>query len=101
MFLCTPFFFKHKTSYVHGLISKKNIKEWLSSYLVQTPLYIHHGIEKDNTFLNNDEVATELVMNDISEHVPKEDNITAQQQTLLWNKDRFLHIAPGENECST
>lgn len=85
----------HKTSYVHSLINKRNIKEWLT-YLVQTPLYIHHNIKIDNTFLNNDEEAPALVMDDISEHVPIEDNIIAQQQTLMWNEDRFLHIAPGE-----
>ena len=28
--------------------------------------------------------------------MPIEDNATAQQQTLLWNEDRFLHLAPGE-----
>lgn len=58
---------------IHGLINKKNIKEWLS-YLGQTPLYIHHDIKIDITFLSNYEVATELVMDDLSEHVPIEDN---------------------------
>ena len=85
----------HKTSYVHGLINKNNIKEWLK-YLVQTPLYIHHKIEIDDAFLNRDQVAPQLVIDDISEHVPIEDNLTAQQQTLLWNEDKILHIAPGE-----
>ncbi|CAG4966588.1 unnamed protein product [Parnassius apollo] len=35
-------------------------------------------------------------MDEISENVPIEDNLVAQQQTLLWNDDYFLSIAPGE-----
>lgn len=39
---------------------------------------------------------SQLNMDEISEHVPIEDNLVAQQQTLLWNDDYFLSIAPGE-----
>ncbi|KAG5881061.1 hypothetical protein JTB14_014121 [Gonioctena quinquepunctata] len=93
-FICT-LKTEHKTSYVHGFINKNNIKEWLK-YLVQTPFYIHYKIEIDDAFLNRDQVAPQLVIDDVSEHVPIEDNLTAQQQTLLWNEDKVLHIAPGE-----
>ncbi|RVE51059.1 hypothetical protein evm_004350 [Chilo suppressalis] len=40
--------------------------------------------------------APELVLDDVSEHVAIEDNLTAQQQTLMWNQDLHLHMAPGE-----
>ncbi|XP_049318190.1 uncharacterized protein LOC105232370 isoform X10 [Bactrocera dorsalis] len=88
----------YKSSYVHGLINLNSIKKWLT-YLVKTPLYIYHNITIDNTFLNNNnnnEAAPELVLDDVSEHVPIEDNLTAQQQTLMWNEDLHLHMAPGE-----
>lgn len=87
----------HKTSYVQGLINKGHIKEWLR-YLVTTPLYIYHEIKMDDSFLNSDQRTSKLTMDDVSEHVPPEDNLTAQQQTLLWNEDQFLGIAPGENK---
>lgn len=35
-------------------------------------------------------------MDERSENVLIEDNLTAQQPTLLWNDDYFLSIAPGE-----
>lgn len=38
-------------------------------------------------------------MDDISEHVPMEENTTAQQQTFLWNEDKFLLKAPGERSA--
>ncbi|XP_046971063.1 uncharacterized protein LOC124538105 [Vanessa cardui] len=85
----------HKTSYVHGLINKSHIKEWLS-YLVSTPLYIYHDIKIDESFFTGNERTSQLNMDEISEHVPIEDNLVAQQQTLLWNDDYFLSIAPGE-----
>ncbi|RVE40724.1 hypothetical protein evm_014625 [Chilo suppressalis] len=87
----------YKSSYVHGLINLKNIKKWLT-YLVKTPLYIYYNITIDNTFLNNNNnvTAPELVLDDVSEHVAIEDNLTAQQQTLMWNQDLHLHMAPGE-----
>ena len=34
-------------------------------------------------------------MDDVSERIPIEENTTAQQQTLLWNEDKFLLMAPG------
>ncbi|GBP91974.1 hypothetical protein EVAR_59368_1 [Eumeta japonica] len=85
----------HKTSTVHGLINKSHIKEWLS-YLVPTPLYVYHDIKIDESFFTGNERTSQLNMDEISEHVPVEDNLVAQQQTLLWNVDYFLSLAPGE-----
>ncbi|XP_050528041.1 uncharacterized protein LOC126898135 [Daktulosphaira vitifoliae] len=91
----------HKSSYVHGLVSKKNIKEWLS-YLVKTPLYIHENITISEAFLNNysdTEINNDISIEEYSEHVPIEDNLTAQQQTMLWNEDEMLLMAPGEKSA--
>lgn len=87
----------HKTSYVQGLINKSHIKEWLS-YLLSTPLYIDHDIKIDESFFTDNERTSQLNMDDISEHVSIEDNLVAQQQTLLWNYDYFLSLAPGEDK---
>lgn len=32
----------------------------------------------------------------MSEHIPIDESLTAQQQTLLWNEDQYFCIAPGE-----
>ncbi|GBP70846.1 hypothetical protein EVAR_53510_1 [Eumeta japonica] len=89
----------HNTSYVLRLINKENIKKWVT-YLVQTPLYMHYNITINEEFFNSDRVGPDINVDDISEHIPIGDNITAQQQTLLWNKDRFLHMASKERNDS-
>lgn len=66
----------HKTSYVYGLINKRHIKEWLS-YLVSTPLYVYHDIKIDDSFMTGNESTTQLIIDELSEHVPIEDNLTA------------------------
>ncbi len=40
----------HKSSYLHGLVKKGIVKEWLS-YLVATPLYKHYDIKISQDFL--------------------------------------------------
>nr|XP_037874148.1 uncharacterized protein LOC110384711 isoform X14 [Bombyx mori] len=85
----------HKTCHVHGLVNNSHIEEWLS-YLVSTPLYIYHDIKIDESFFTDNGCTSQLNMDEISEHVPIEDNLVAQQQTLLWNDDYFLSLAPGE-----
>lgn len=85
----------YKTSYIHSLINQNNIKEWLK-YFVQTLLHIYHKIEIDSTFFNCDQVTPQLITDDISEHVSIENNLIAQQQTLLRNEDAILHLAPSE-----
>jgi len=34
--------------------------------------------------------------NDILEHIPIDESLMAQQQTLMLNDDMYLRIAPGE-----
>ena len=61
----------HKTSYVHGLINKRRIKEWLT-YLVSTPLYIYYDIKIDNSFMTGIQSASQLNMYDVSKCIPGE-----------------------------
>lgn len=84
----------HKSSYLMGLVNKRNIKIWLE-YLITTPLYNLYDIKIDDSFLNSDSTAP-IPQNDISEEIPIEESLTAQQHTLLWNDDKYLRIAPGE-----
>lgn len=86
----------HKSSYVHGLVNKRHIKQWLT-YLVKTPLWVHENITINEEILNSYQDDPEFVIDELSEDIPMEDNLTAQQQTLMWDEDKMLHIAPGEN----
>ncbi|XP_043273933.1 uncharacterized protein [Venturia canescens] len=90
----------HKSSYLHGLINKKKIKIWLQ-YLINTPVYTHYNITINNEFLRDCDEETQdgqqiNNIDEISEDIPIEESLTAQQHTLLWNDEKFLRIAPGE-----
>lgn len=87
----------HKSSYLQGLINKKNIKAWLQ-YLVNTPLYTYYNITINHGFLSDDNEETQRISNidEVSEDIPIEESLTAQQHTLLWNDEKYLRIAPGE-----
>ncbi|XP_024944920.1 uncharacterized protein LOC112494970, partial [Cephus cinctus] len=92
----------HKSSFLHGLINKRIIKEWLQ-YLVNTPLYITYNITIDDQFFDNknDE---ELPLDDPNENneendgndlenIPIEESLLAQQQTVnfgSFEKDLLL-----------
>ena len=77
-----------------GLVNKTNIKIWLQ-YLIKTPLYRLDDIKIDDSFFN-DEYINLIPQSDISEEILIEDSLTAQQNTLLWNDDKYLRSAPGE-----
>lgn len=87
----------HKSSYLQGLINKKNIKAWLQ-YLVNTPLYTYYNITINHGFISDDNEETQRISNidEVSEDIPIEESLTAQQHTLLWNDEKYLRIAPGE-----
>lgn len=92
----------HKSSYVYGIVTKRKIKVWLR-YLKDTPLYKSYGVLVDDGFLNDKsyDVEDEIIFdedgdNDILEQIPIEESLIAQQQTLMWNDDMYLRIAPGE-----
>lgn len=86
----------HESSYLRGLVNKNNLKIWLR-YLVETPLYKHEGIEINECFF--DIIPTPaVVIDEVSENIPIQETLIAQQQTLLWNEDKYSCIAPGENK---
>ncbi|KAI4486371.1 hypothetical protein M0802_012319 [Mischocyttarus mexicanus] len=90
-----------KSSYVFGIINKRKIKALLR-YLTDTPLYTSYSIRVVDSFLNDqDAVKDEIVYdedgdNDISERMPIDKSLIAQQQTLIWNDEMYLRNAPGE-----
>lgn len=71
-------------------------------YLKDTPLYTSYGITVDDSFLNGQDHVQNVVIynedgeNDISEQIPIDESLIAQQQTLMWNDEMYLRIAPGE-----
>lgn len=105
----------HKSSYVYGLAKKQTIKEWLQ-YLVNTPLYETYNITIDEKFFDiehSEEVPRDgssgidvgnrndgldgYYENQLGEIISIEESLLAQQQTVMWNDDLYLRIAPGEN----
>lgn len=92
----------HKSSYVYGIVTKRKIKVWLR-YLKDTSLHKSYGVSVDDGFFNDrsydaeDEIIfDEDGYNDILEQIPIEESLMAQQQTLMWNEDMYLKIAPAE-----
>ncbi|GFT97139.1 ATP-dependent DNA helicase [Trichonephila clavipes] len=85
----------HKSSYLQGIINKRTIKTWLQ-FLLATPLYTMYEIKMDQSFFDNNSISTEIPLEDISEHIPIEESLTAQQHTLSWDEEQYLCIAPGE-----
>ena len=77
-----------------GLVKKRNIKNWLQC-LFETPLYRLYAIRAYESLFHNENV-NQISIDEISEDIPIEDSLTAQQQTLLWNDEKYLRIAPGE-----
>ncbi|GFV55242.1 ATP-dependent DNA helicase [Trichonephila clavipes] len=82
----------HRTSYLMSLVTKRTIKACLQ-YLVATPLYRMYDVTIDASFFNLNQSTSQ---DEISENITIEESLTAQQQTLLWNEEKYLSIAPGE-----
>ncbi|GFY41739.1 ATP-dependent DNA helicase [Trichonephila inaurata madagascariensis] len=85
----------HRTSYLICLVTKRTIKAWLQ-YLVATPLYRMYDVTIDNSFFNLNHSMSQVPQDEISENITIKESLTAQQQTLLWNEEKYLCIAPGE-----
>ena len=97
----------NRSSYLVGCISKSVVKKWLE-YLVQTPLYRKHNItikEDDDCFTSDN---PEQVIHQIKEHCTitndrdyrtcyGEQLLSLIQETLFWNDNYFLEMAPGQN----
>ncbi|GFV16004.1 ATP-dependent DNA helicase [Trichonephila clavipes] len=84
----------HNSSYLHGIINKGTIKIWLQ-FLLKSPLYTMYDIEIDESFFENNDIDT-IPQDEISEHIPIEESLVSQQQTLMWNEAKYLRLAPGE-----
>ncbi|GFU74303.1 ATP-dependent DNA helicase [Trichonephila clavipes] len=85
----------HRTSYLMGFITKITIKPWLQ-YLVATPLYRMYDVTIDDSFFNLNQSTSQVPQEEISENITIDESLTAQQQTLLWNEEKYLRIVPGE-----
>lgn len=87
----------HKSSYLSGFVKKSTVKSWLQ-YLVSTPLYRKNGItyHDDEPMVNQTvpENSVELESIDPENEI---ELLLGQQQTLMWNEDKCLEIAPGQN----
>ncbi|GFV46177.1 helitron_like_N domain-containing protein [Trichonephila clavipes] len=89
----------HKSNYLCGIVNKRKIKAWLQ-HLKDSPLYTSYGITVDDSFFNGqDDIQDEIIYdedgdNDISEQIPIDESLVAQQQTLMWNDEMYLTIAP-------
>ncbi|EDS32999.1 tetratricopeptide repeat protein, tpr [Culex quinquefasciatus] len=116
----------HKSNYLRGFVKKSVVKAWLR-FLIDTPLYKREGIVIDERFLES--YATdgiegeELIELEVAEtvdaprdvpSVPQRDDqvqldvvdnegelFGRQQQTVAWNEDMCLNIAPAQNRTPT
>jgi hypothetical protein len=87
----------HESTYLHGCIKKEAVKRWLED-LIQTSLYKRYNIEIDPTFVNVDNVPEDTYESyEITQHSIDTECFLSQQPTLLWNEDKYLEIAPGQN----
>jgi len=59
-------------------------------------LYQAYDIKIDQSFFGTNKIVSEYSQDDLSENIPIEESLTALQQTLLWNDEQYLRIAPGD-----
>ncbi|CAH1119807.1 unnamed protein product [Phaedon cochleariae] len=90
----------HKPSFLHGVVNKTVIEAWLD-YLIETPLYKMYDItiNRDSmigTGNDADDMKELALINDdeLMEDIPIDESLVAQQQSLMWNEDFYLRIAP-------
>jgi len=81
------------------LVRKRVVKDWLR-YFIYTPLYKFYNIAINESFFSVD-VSLPHSTDDMMEEIDIEDSLHAKQQTLLWNEDKFLRIAPAQGEMPT
>ena len=90
----------HKSTYLSGGVKKSDILPWLM-FLVEQPLYKYYKITVDWGSFEMNNADTELSQVDIEslqvENTSESELIYAQQQTMFWDEDRCLEIAPGQS----
>lgn len=93
----------HKSVYLAGVICKKTIKLWLDA-LINSILYRLYNIQVDMRRLDSptsmipkvDELESQECIEKIStEQTPKSEIWEAKHESMIWNEDESLYIAPG------
>lgn len=94
----------HKSNYLSGFVKKSVVKAWLE-YLITTPLYRREGIifnqERLRAFINGPQSATsggeEMIQLELIDVNNDAELLAGQQQTVMWNEDKCLELAPAQN----
>ena len=92
----------HKSSAYVGLVKRGEVKAWLD-HLQTTQPYIANHISIDwSRFSVQDSGVLEAQEIEEIENESEAELLLAQQQTVLWNEDKCLCIAPGQTSipCS-
>ncbi|GFV78172.1 ATP-dependent DNA helicase [Trichonephila clavipes] len=55
-----------------------------------------YDVTINDSFFNLNQSTSQVPQEEISENITIEESLTAQKQTLLWNEEKYLRIAPGE-----
>ncbi|XP_015110819.1 uncharacterized protein LOC107037017 [Diachasma alloeum] len=76
------------------LVNKSDIQAWLE-YLITTPLYETYNIKIDEAFFD-DKNFDKISRASVIEKIPIAKSFISQQQTLLWNVDKYLQDAPSD-----
>jgi hypothetical protein len=80
----------HESTYLQGCIKEATVKPWLEHLIQTSPVQtLQQNVD------NVPEDTYEL--DEINQHSSDTECLLAQQHTLLWNEDKYLEIAPGQN----
>lgn len=92
----------HKSSYLQGLINKKNIKAWLQ-YLVNTPLYTYYNITINHGFLSDDNEETQRISNiyEVSEDIPIEESYSLATLYSSVERRKIFNDRTWRIQCSS
>ncbi|XP_055623676.1 uncharacterized protein LOC129767083 [Toxorhynchites rutilus septentrionalis] len=94
----------HKSHYLSGFVKKSDVKKWLE-FLITKPLYRREGIvlnQQRLEALHTEPRAAipqngEAIQLEVIEASNDTELFAGQQQTLIWNEDKYLELAPAQN----
>ena len=91
----------HKSTYLSGYVNKGNVRAWLQYPVRQAP-YKHYNITTDFTELEDlvEDRNDDIEIMDVNV-VPDSEIISTRQNTLMWDEDKCLTIAPGQHRQPT
>lgn len=88
----------HKSDYLKGFVKKSTVSTWMK-FLITTPLYRKYGIKFNENQLNTSNVlSNESIDLETLDSPNDTDLLIGQQQTLMWNEDKCLEIAPAQGK---